>query len=45
MDLKIQAKNNKRIDAEVLCGTSKQSIKVGNAQELIKIHKRGRIKK
>ena len=45
MDLKIQANNNKRIDAEVLCGTNKQSIKVGNAQELIKIQKRGRIKK
>jgi hypothetical protein len=36
MDLKIQAKNNKRIDAEVICGNNNQAIKVGNAQQLIK---------
>ena len=45
MDLKIQAKNNKRIDAEVICGNNNQAIKVGNAQQLIKTQKRGRIKK
>ena len=45
MDLKIRAKNNKRIDAEVICGNNNQAIKVGNAQQLIKTQKRGRIKK
>lgn len=36
MDLKIKGRNNKRIDAEVVCANKSQGIKVGNAQELIK---------